>query len=228
MLATATMFLFLLALPRPSPAAPPERPWFTEVAAESGLGGISVQNALWADLDGDGYADCVTAGGSGIKVFMSTGTGAGRIFRDFTEESGINRDPDVSTGTRRASFVVAGDADNDGDPDLFSGLYCEFEKPRTDPKTGEILKDAGGRPLYEKADYGLRSEILLNDGSGHFAVPAAGRRRANSPPPTAIPASPTNRRFTSGSARPARHRWKCFGRPGRPSSRTSLRTASSG
>lgn len=158
-----------------TPAAPPA-PYFVDLSSAAGLSGISVQNAVWADLNGDGYADCITAGSNGMRVFLNTEKNGERVFTDFTEESGINRNPDLSTGTRNASFVIAGDVDNDGDIDLFSGMYCEFEKPKTDPKTEAVIKDADGKMIYEKQDNGLRSEILFNDGKGHFAV-----RKTNRP-----------------------------------------------
>src|SRR5207253_203737 len=58
---------------------------------------------------------------------------------------------DPATQYRAAHLAVAGDVDNDGDLDLFSGTYVDPTKPRsTDP--------------------GDRSEILLNDGRGHFTL----------------------------------------------------------
>ncbi|OGR96929.1 MAG: hypothetical protein A2016_05680 [Elusimicrobia bacterium GWF2_62_30] len=179
-----------LALSAPAGLGAQEKkpaPYFTDVSAEAGLAGVSVQNAVWADLNGDGYADCLTWGsGPVMNVFLNTEKDGKRVFKDFTQESGINHNPDISTGTRVASFVIAGDVDNDGDMDLFSGLYCEFEKPKTDPadKKGETpLKDAAGNIVYEKTDNGLRSEILLNDGTGRFSVRKD--NRAAFPPETA-------------------------------------------
>ena len=70
---------------------------------------------------------------------------------DGTEESGVFQTRDGSdTEYRAAHLAIAGDVDNDGDLDLFTGTYVDPTQPRTDP--------------------GDRSEILLNDGSGKFSL----------------------------------------------------------
>lgn len=165
------------------PAFSGEGPYFVNVASQTGLTAVSAQNPVWADLNGDGYPDCVlnsAHGGQSTAVFLSTRAGA--AFVDFTAESGINAAPGLSTAARTGSVLVFADVDNDGDPDLFSGRYSEFEKPVTDPKTEAVLKDASGAVLYAKADDGLRSAVLLNDGLGHFsAVKDAG---VENPPET--------------------------------------------
>lgn len=170
--------LLLLACP----AAAYDGPYFVNVASQTGLAAVSAQNPAWADLNGDGWPDAAlgsTTGEPKTYVFLSS---AGVSFRDFTEESGLNYAPAPSTATRAGSALVFGDVDNDGDADVFSARFSEFEKPRTDPKTGEVLKSAAGAVLYEKADDGLRSAVLLNDGAGHFAhVSAAG---VENPPET--------------------------------------------
>lgn len=146
--------------------------YFVDVASASGLSGASAQNVTWADINGDGYPDAVIAGsknGPALEVFVSVEKDGGRGFVNFTAESGINRHPEISTAARVGSFLVFGDVDNDGDQDLFSGMYCEFEKPRTVTNSETPLKDEAGRIIFDKPDHGLRSEILLNDGSGRFA-----------------------------------------------------------
>jgi hypothetical protein len=169
-----TRFLLAAAfLAAVGPCRAGDGPYFVNVASKTGLSGVSAQNVYFADLDGDGYPDAVlinTQAGHSLSVFMNRPDKDGsRVFRDFTEGSGINANS-VSTAPRAADFVSFGDVNNDGCVDIFSGKFSEFEKPRTDPKTGKVIKDEKGNTLYEKADDGLRSEILLNDCSGHFKL----------------------------------------------------------
>lgn len=162
--------LICLAPALPLSAAAGESPYFVNVASAAGLSGISVQNAAFADLDGDGYPDCVlgnTQAGRSTSLLLNRSGTSSRVFTDLTETSGINYNP-VSTAPRAADFVAFGDVNNDGCVDIFSAKYSEFEKPRTDPKTEKPIKDEKGNILYEKPDDGQRSAILLNDCSGHF------------------------------------------------------------
>ncbi|MEI7528838.1 MAG: CRTAC1 family protein [Elusimicrobiota bacterium] len=154
-------------------AATAAAPYFIDISSEAGLAGASAQNVNWADLNGDGYDDCVISGnknGPAAEVFLSIKKDGRRAFLNFTEESGLNRHPLVSTAARVGSFQVFGDVDNDGDLDIFSGMYCEFEKPKTAPGSETPLRDEAGNIIYDKPDHGLRSEILLNDGSGRFTA----------------------------------------------------------
>lgn len=168
--------LFLLLGPRPLFAE--AAPWFIDVAPGLAISSGPCQTPYWADLDADGWPDAVlhrTHGGNGAAVFMNRPSPEGRAFSETTDASGINAHPSVSTASAPGSFLAFADVDNDGDLDLFRGRYCEFEKPRSDPKTGETLKGAAGDTLYDKTDDGLRSEILLNDGSGRFSFPDGSR-----------------------------------------------------
>lgn len=77
----------------------------------------------------------------------------GKGFEDFTFESRFGQIRGEESNLARASnLVIAADVDNDGDVDLFSGVYTNLA-PDANPK-----------------DPGDRSEILLNDGSGHFTL----------------------------------------------------------
>lgn len=113
------------------------------------------------DLDGDRYPDLVvTQVHSNARddltvvpavryhyVMMNRpGDDGGRTFVDETEASGLIQNRDGGTGTSATLFVY-GDVDNDGDLDAFAGRYY----------------DAGADDLT-----GDCSEILLNDGAGHF------------------------------------------------------------
>jgi hypothetical protein len=117
-----------------------------------------------ADLDGDGYPDLVvhavtsnlrepTDGGRRVVwqlMNRPTPDGTRRRFVDETD-NGLFQVRGGPGGLRRsAQLAVFGDVDNDGDLDAYSGTYVDPTKPETDP--------------------GDRSEILLNDGTGHFTL----------------------------------------------------------
>ena len=132
----------------------------------SGLGLVGNRLTV-ADLDSDGYPDLIVhAVTSNLRQNIDTTDGGRRIVwqlmnrplgdtghRTFVDETG-NGFFEVPGGSqtqyRSAQLAVFGDVDNDGDLDGFSGTYTDPNKPDTDP--------------------GDRSQILLNDGTGHFTL----------------------------------------------------------
>jgi hypothetical protein len=143
-------------------------PAFTDATAEWGLTSVVGNRLVSADLDGDGWPDLLVAAvssnrreviGSPPKLVWALMNrprpdGGGRTFVDATVDSGLWRTRDGATGLLRSAQVhVTADVDNDGDLDVFSGTYVDPSKPDTDP--------------------GDRSEILLNDGTGHFTLAPA-------------------------------------------------------
>jgi hypothetical protein len=166
MLHTARASALLLAL-LSLPAAAADGPGFENVAAPAGVAGVPVTRLRFADLDGDGWPDVLL---DSPRVFLNRekkdGPG-GRAFADATAESRL---PALWTAGEKVispSVVVAGDADNDGDLDLFAGRYCEPEKPETDKQTNLPKRD-GDRLALAWKDPGLRNAILLNDGKARF------------------------------------------------------------
>ena len=155
---------------------------FTNITEEAGLSDTSMQNGVWADINHDGREDLIIIGqdgGTKTKVFLNTVKDGKTFFQDFTEESGLTKDPSFPDKERKTAFVIVSDVNNDGFADIFSAVYCEYDKPAAD-KNGNIVKDEAGNTVYEKKDDGMRSQIYLNDGKGHFTQ-AAGN---NFPPET--------------------------------------------
>jgi enediyne biosynthesis protein E4 len=139
-----------------TPDALPAGAWFTDVTAESGLADVEGIRISSADLDGDGLPDLIvhrtgterdSPDAPMKRVFLNRG---GR-FEETTAESGLF-DSRQGTGTGRlAHMAIFADVDNDGDLDLFSGTYADANTER-------------------EAKRNDRSEIFLNDGSGHFTL----------------------------------------------------------
>lgn len=143
-------------------------PTFTRKTADVGLGAVRGNRLMAADLDGDGYPDLIVHRvGSNLRGGAAPGdpspyavlmnrpadTG-GRRFVDVTRESGYGTPRDGTGELRSAQFAVAADVDGDGDLDLFSGTYTDPQKVAVPPSPADLD----------------RSELLLNDGHGHFTL----------------------------------------------------------
>ena len=137
---------------------------YADKTGDWGLGDAVGNRIVSADIDGDGYPDLVISSNATnkrtpidgnplpIRVLMNRPRqGGGRTFIDGTVDSGFFQVRGGSTTELRSAHVASfGDVDNDGDLDAFSGTYVD--------------------PTNAATDTGDRSEILLNDGKGHFTL----------------------------------------------------------
>jgi hypothetical protein len=130
--------------------------WFREVTAERGLTGIGGQRLNVVDIDGDGYPDLLVRRGVGVTALMhNRGDGS---FEDVTQSSGLVAMRSGGSGARPIAVVAFADVDNDGDLDAY---------------TGTVTSDT-------TASAGEHSELMLNDGAGHFSFgPATSAIRAS-------------------------------------------------
>ncbi|MBK7579880.1 MAG: CRTAC1 family protein [Myxococcales bacterium] len=131
---------------------------FVEKTAEWGLTGVEGSRLSVTDIDGDGAPDLVVrqaaiasddfASGGKRYVWLLRNTGA-KKFEDVTKTSGFLAMRTDSSGAkgRPGQIIVFGDVDNDGDLDGYDALD-------TSNPTNSL---------------GEHSELMLNDGAGHFA-----------------------------------------------------------
>jgi hypothetical protein len=156
-------------VPEEIPPPPPERcrpgqTWtpdtlvYEEHTSYWGLNEFYGAGGAVADVDEDGWPDILlfqapqTAADepAGLRLLMNRPGGEdGRTFVDETEESGIAVRR-AGTGVRSAALASFGDFNNDGHVDVVTGLW----RDRTVPDTGDA------------------TEVLLNDGEGHFTLAA--------------------------------------------------------
>jgi len=136
--------------------------WFNDITTQVGLQGQKSTYVQSADVNGDFYPD-ILVGTSGILIGHSntftlylnvpdTDNPGQRKFVDFTQESGLNVSRIPGKPMREYDLAILGDVDNDGDVDVVSSLYYHRLENVTNPDTLD------------------KSEVFLNDGSGHFTI----------------------------------------------------------
>ena len=152
----------------------------TDVTAQAGLSAGSHMRVGWSDLNNDGWDDIVltTSGyqAESTKVFLNDGDGT---FRDATAASGLS-------GHYQALNLM-GDLDNDGNQDVYAGVYVPQDVVSSDPagtgtvpcdgctlstaKRGALLARIGeaGTPFVAGTSYGGATpdagavQLIVND-----------------------------------------------------------------
>lgn len=117
-----------------------EETWFTNITESAGLAHLNLSQVAFGDVNNDGYDDVIFH--TPTTLFINNGDGT---FTDMTEN--IHDDSGL---LNYASFASISDLDNDGDQDVYLGVYVRQEEDYEDP--------------------GFRSSILENDGTGEFTV----------------------------------------------------------
>ncbi len=130
---------------------------FREATSDFGLDALAVEGVRLsaADLDGDGYADLIVRRGGLLRDEADARStwvlknDAGKGFVDVTASSGLLATRVADDGKGRPGEVWAlGDVDNDGDLDVYTGVY-----------TQDVAKTAGET-----------SEVMLNEGDFQFVL----------------------------------------------------------
>ena len=161
---TARMVARSLAVSAGGAQAAADPPWFTLVTTQTGLTGVIGRNISVVDVNGDGYLDLLLhlplneAAGDVLNkqfLYLNRPTGGGRRFVDFTADSGIRANRRGTDEGRHSSLAIFADVNNDGNIDMFSGVY--------------------GHRLEVFVDRGDRNDLYLGDGRGHFTLAANSR-----------------------------------------------------
>ncbi|GAB1429444.1 hypothetical protein MASR2M18_02760 [Ignavibacteria bacterium] len=137
--------------------------WIKNASHEVGLDSARGSRIVHIDVNNDDYPDLVwgtgNAGKNKFYIYLNVSNPDAsspnkRVYRDFTEESGINANRTPGKGARIIDVAVFADIDNDGDVDLVTSIYYHrweyYNTPALDP--------------------GDRSEVMLNDGQGRFTL----------------------------------------------------------
>jgi enediyne biosynthesis protein E4 len=134
--------------------------WFNEISDEAGLTEVKGFRVWLADVNGDDYPDLLWGGDKGAlfnSVYLmlnvpnpDQNSSVKRIFQDYTAESGLQKSRIDTNISRTVDIAALADLDNDGDLDIVTSIYTH--RVQNYKSTGD------------------RSEVMLNDGNGHFTL----------------------------------------------------------
>ncbi len=155
---SAVLLIYLLGF---NNAGAQSTDWMKDITHEAGLDYARGSRVLVIDINNDNYPDLMWGTGNAnqnhyylmLNVADEANPGK-RKFIDFTKESGINKSRDTSHAERVIDIAAFADVDNDGDLDVVTSIYYHRWE-----YISNILDT-----------YTDRSEVLLNDGSGHFTL----------------------------------------------------------
>jgi hypothetical protein len=158
-LLTAYLFSVMLALAAGRLHAQ-DTTWFSDITEKTKLTGFKAGQISALDINNDGYPDLLLQNlsydRSGKTRFLlneqdpASADPKDRIFVDVTDSSGMYANPDPSVMGRIADVCALADVNNDGYPDLVTGLFYYY--------------------VATFQDSGDRAEVLLNDGTGRFRL----------------------------------------------------------
>lgn len=136
--------------------------WLVDVSHEAGLDSTLGTRILLVDVNNDNYPDLLWGSGNINKnryhLYLNVpnpdlNSATKRIFIDFTDSSGINSNRNPGKQDRVVDIAALADVNNDGNVDLVTSIYYHRLQMYLD-----------------SLDPGDRSEVLLNDGTGHFTL----------------------------------------------------------
>lgn len=146
----------------PAKSEEPNSSWLTDITYSVGLNSARGSRIALYDINGDNYPDLLWSEGAinknRLHILLNVPnpdpqSNIKRIFIEWTDSSGINVNRNPEKMGRIADIGAFVDVNNDGSPDLVSSIYYHRLQ------------------MYEGAlDPGDRSEVYLNDGTGHFTL----------------------------------------------------------
>ena len=130
--------------------------WLVNKTDDAGLSDLKATKLYVADINNDDYPDIIALNDAAyynmtpITIMLNTKDSATgkRVFKDITDNSGVNKNPVADTTGRRTHMIALADVNNDGFIDMVTCIYY------------------GKKEKY--VDNGDRCEILLGDGTGKF------------------------------------------------------------